>query len=91
MPLDARATVHATVTAIDANHCPGAVLLLFEGYFGRVLCTGDFRYCPAIGRALAGCTIDLAYIDNTYCTPTAVFPSRVRSETIELIKPYAVD
>ncbi len=32
-----------TVTVIDANHCPGAVMLLFDGYFGRILYTGDFR------------------------------------------------
>ena len=35
----------ATVMAIDANHCPGAAMLLFEIDDGRaVLHVGDFRY-----------------------------------------------
>jgi DNA cross-link repair 1B protein len=67
-----------TVTLIDANHCPGAVMFLFEGYFGRILCTGDFRYSPAMIPLLYNRHIDLAFVDNTYCTPTAEFPSRVR-------------
>ncbi|KAG8997285.1 hypothetical protein FRB93_000418 [Tulasnella sp. JGI-2019a] len=32
-----------TVTAIDANHCPGSVMYLIEGERGAVLHTGDVR------------------------------------------------
>lgn len=42
-----------TVTALDANHCPGAIMLLFEvpagqGQVTRVLHTGD---CRCVGSA----------------------------------------
>ena len=79
VPLDADGGVTMTVTALDAAHCPGAVMFLFEGYFGRVLCTGDFRFAhPGMLAPLCGRVVDVAYVDNTYCTPEAVFPSRVR-------------
>ena len=41
--LDDTGTENMTVTAIDANHIPGALMFLFEGYFGTILHTGDFR------------------------------------------------
>ena len=36
--------VPITVTPINAYHCPGSAMFLFEGYFGTILHTGDFRY-----------------------------------------------
>ncbi|XP_037540131.1 5' exonuclease Apollo [Nematolebias whitei] len=68
-----------TVTLIDANHCPGAVMFLFEGYFGSILYTGDFRYSPSMLREpcfRTNTTIDVLYLDNTNCDPNRTLPSR---------------
>jgi DNA cross-link repair 1A protein len=37
-------SVTFTVTPLDANHCPGSVMLLFQGCFGNILHTGDCRW-----------------------------------------------
>lgn len=67
-----------TVTLIDANHCPGAVLFLFQGYFGNILYTGDFRYYRSLSshHALQDIKIDKLFLDNTYCEPKCIFPTR---------------
>lgn len=44
LPLDDIGKERLTVTLIDANHCPGAVMFLFEGYFGSILYTGLFLW-----------------------------------------------
>lgn len=74
------------VMAIDAHHCPGAVMFLFRGDFGCILYTGDFRWeaeskQTKIGRtmllnALEDDNVDILYLDNTYCNPSFDFPPR---------------
>ncbi|KAK0588676.1 hypothetical protein LWI29_004046 [Acer saccharum] len=74
------------VMAIDAHHCPGAIMLLFRGEFGCLLYTGDFRWETSSDRAKAGRAtlikalkddvVDILYLDNTFCNPSFAFPSR---------------
>ncbi|CAH1265925.1 DCLRE1B [Branchiostoma lanceolatum] len=75
------------VTVFDANHCPGAVMFLFQGYFGSIFYTGDFRYSPEMfeHEVLANrFSIDVLYLDNTYCSPACKFPSR--KQATQMIK-----
>ncbi|XP_041654366.1 5' exonuclease Apollo [Cheilinus undulatus] len=79
LPLDDISKERLTVTLLDANHCPGAVMFLFEGYFGSILYTGDFRYKPSMLREpclRTNTTIDVLYLDNTNCDPNRTLPSR---------------
>jgi len=76
--LDPQKHVSINVTAIDANHCAGSVMLLFEGYFGFVLCTGDFRYHRFMreNEHLFRRKIDKLYLDNTFFDPRFQIPSQ---------------
>lgn len=79
LPLDDIGKETVTVTLIDANHCPGSVMFLFEGYFGSILYTGDFRYTPSMLREpglRTNTAIDVLYLDNTNCDPNRNIPSR---------------
>jgi DNA ligase-1 len=68
-----------TVTFIDANHCPGAALLLFELPCGRtILHCGDMRYHPRMQvdpvlLRVKG-KVDTVYLDTTYCEEKHTFP-----------------
>ncbi|KAM6497508.1 hypothetical protein JOM56_007981, partial [Amanita muscaria] len=52
-PIELEHGEEITLTLIDANHCPGAVMYLIEGRQGAVLHTGDFRSEPWFLDSLA--------------------------------------
>ncbi|XP_064632425.1 5' exonuclease Apollo-like [Lineus longissimus] len=91
IPLDVTSKETMTVSVIDANHCPGSVMFLFEGYFGNILYTGDFRYHPDmfVDSVLSQKqNIDILFLDNTYCDPRCVFPTQDAAikEALDVIK-----
>lgn len=93
LPLDEIGRETMTVTLIDANHCPGSVMFLFEGYFGTILYTGDFRYIPSMLKEPAlrvGKQIHTLYLDNTNCNPALILPSQKEAtqQIVELIRKH---
>ncbi|KAL6551967.1 hypothetical protein OROGR_008121 [Orobanche gracilis] len=75
------------VTAFDANHCPGAVMFLFEGNFGNILHTGDCRLMPDCLLSLPDkyvgtkgkeprCPLDYIFLDCTFGQFPLKMPSR---------------
>ncbi|KAK2078104.1 hypothetical protein QBZ16_003972 [Prototheca wickerhamii] len=98
-PLDEPFELDGTrITFVDANHCPGAAMIVFEatgpGHRRPVLHTGDCRLVrsmqahPALS-ALRG-RADLI-LDTTYCDPAYTFPSQeeVLSFVIDAVKAEA--
>ncbi|XP_071816544.1 5' exonuclease Apollo-like [Apostichopus japonicus] len=96
IPLSEGSTETMTVTLIDANHCPGAVMFLFQGYFGNILYTADFKYSPLMFTAPGLDTsplIDVLYLDNTYNDPRCKWDSNEAAAKLieDLIAPVIND
>ncbi|KAK5985237.1 DRMBL domain-containing protein [Trichostrongylus colubriformis] len=83
------------VTVLDANHCLGSVMFLFEGASipgGAVLCTGDFRADNRLlsrfdsdpsFKKLSATYISKIYLDNTHLDHSEeFFPDRNEAEKI---------
>jgi hypothetical protein len=77
----------ARVKGLDANHCPGSMLFLFEkgseGKKYRVLHCGDFRADPKhLNHPLlrpgkdGKRRLDVVYLDTTYLNPKYAFPTQ---------------
>lgn len=82
-------------TFYDANHCPGAAIILFElPNSMRYLHTGDFRACPEMEEIydLKSGPIDCCFLDTTFCDTTKTFPSQkeVLDNAVSICK-YALE
>ncbi|KFD61523.1 hypothetical protein M514_26336 [Trichuris suis] len=79
------------VMAIDANHCPGALMFIFKTKNGEnILHTGDFRAEDIIlqNSVWEQVQIDVILLDTTYCDPEYVFPKQhvVISQALDFIQ-----
>jgi len=68
VPLDANGVVSVEARMLDANHCLGSVMFVVDGFFGRIVFTGDFRLSEEL---LAHpiweeeTPVDVLFVDNT--------------------------
>lgn len=73
-----------TVTLLPANHCPGAVMFLFEVGKRCILHVGDFRWNREVMMqspqlrdfATEQKILDDLFLDTTYCYPKYTLPSQ---------------
>ena len=75
--LDETGHIQVAITCLEVGHCLGAVMFLLRGYFGSILCTGDFRYSATELQGipeLQSNIIDDIYLDDTFLDPRHDFP-----------------
>ena len=75
-----------TVTLFDANHCPGAVMFLFQIGKRSILHVGDFRWhremmlsnqvLKALSIQQNGLCLDELFLDTTYLNPKHTLPKQ---------------
>ena len=71
-------TLH--ITALEANHCPGALMFVLEHDGRKIVYSGDFRlndHLRAKRALLAGA--ERLYVDATYASPEYAFPTQDES------------
>ncbi|GAW13704.1 hypothetical protein ANO14919_030930 [Xylariales sp. No.14919] len=109
IPLDTPTTIQLSpgctiqVTLLDANHCVGAVMFLFEGSGKAVLYTGDIRCEPRfvtaitqnpnmIEYSLGPKTLDRIYLDTSVLDDFPL-PTKAEglSELLEKLRKYPQD
>lgn len=89
LPMQRKVVLHSqgrpvSVVLLDANHCPGAVMLLFTVGNRTVLHVGDFRWNRNIMSAQTALQPFLTgqqrlndlYLDTTYCDPKYTLPTQ---------------
>uniref|UniRef100_A0A8D8Q041 DNA cross-link repair 1A protein n=1 Tax=Cacopsylla melanoneura TaxID=428564 RepID=A0A8D8Q041_9HEMI len=79
------------VTALDANHCPGALMFVFKTLAGQsYLHVGDFRADISMQKIdiLKATHFDKVYLDTTYCNPHYNFPAQttVLRQLVQLVE-----
>ncbi|PKA47063.1 DNA cross-link repair protein SNM1 [Apostasia shenzhenica] len=80
LPLNQKITIAGiSLTCLDANHCPGSIIILFEPPNNKaVLHTGDFRFSAEMAESsvLRSAQIHTLILDTTYCNPQYDFPKQ---------------
>lgn len=80
LPLNQKTNIAGVdVTCLDANHCPGSIMILFEPPNGKaILHTGDFRFSQEMASLSLwqSCSVHTLILDTTYCNPQYDFPKQ---------------
>ncbi|KAL7553827.1 hypothetical protein ACHAWF_017172 [Thalassiosira exigua] len=72
-----------TITLLNANHCPGAIMFLFEVGNRTILHVGDFRWeralmmqAPQLRAFRDSIRLDELFLDTTYCNKKYTLPTQ---------------